>query len=112
MQIIQVLQSTAYIIWQAILGLFLDNADQHIVYALHDFHGMYQGELSVHDYFSCLKHLSDLLRDVSDPLSNPAMVINALRGLNSKFSHAISILTVCKPSFLFVHDHLLQEESR
>jgi hypothetical protein len=46
--------------------------------------------------------------------SDPAMVINTLRGLNSKFSHAISVLTARKPlpAFLFTRDYLLQEESR
>jgi hypothetical protein len=70
---------------------------------------MYQGELSIHDYFSHLKHLSDMLRNIGHPVSDPAMVINALHGLNSKFSHAISILTACKPlpSFLFICDYLL-----
>jgi hypothetical protein len=84
------------------------------VYALQEFHGLYQGELFVHDYFSHLKHLSNLLRDGGHPVSDPAMVINTLRGLNSKFSHAISVLTTCKslPSFLFARDYLLQEESR
>jgi hypothetical protein len=69
---------------------------------------------SIHDYFSRLKHLVDLLRDIGHPVSDPAMVINALRGLNSKFSHAISVLTARKPlpSFLFSRDYLLQEEAR
>jgi hypothetical protein len=85
-----------------------------VVYALQEFHGLYQGELFVHDYFSHLKHLSNLLRDGGHPVSDPAMVINTLRGLNSKFSHAISVLTTCKslPSFLFACGYLLQEESR
>jgi hypothetical protein len=57
---------------------------------------------------------------VGHPVSDLAMVINALCGLNSKFRHAISVLTMHKPlpsfhkplpSFLFVHDYLLQEES-
>jgi hypothetical protein len=93
--------------------LFLDNVDQRTVYALQEFHGLFQGDLSVHDYFSRLKQLADLLRDVGHPVSDPAMVTNALRGLNSKFSHAISVLTTRKPlpTFLFTRDYLLQEEA-
>jgi hypothetical protein len=114
MQMIQVPKPMVYIIWQAICGLFLDITDRRVVYALQEYHGLYQGNLSIHDYFSRLKHLSDLLRDVGHLMSDPAMVINALRGLNSKFSHAISVLITHKPlpSFLFVRDYLLQEESR
>jgi hypothetical protein len=62
---------------------------------------LFQGELSIHDYFSGLKHLDDLLRNVAHPVSNPAMVINDPCGLNSKFGHVISDLTTrkhCQPS--------------
>jgi hypothetical protein len=94
--------------------LFLDNIDQHAVYALQEFHGLFQGDLSVHDYFSRLKQLADLLRGIGHPVSDPTMVINVLGGLNSKFSHAISVLTARKPlpTFLFTRDYLLQEEAR
>jgi hypothetical protein len=58
--------------------------------------------------------LADLLLDVGHLVPDPVMVINALRGLNSKFSHAISVLTAHKslPTFLFTRDYLLQEEAR
>jgi hypothetical protein len=113
MQMVQVPQPTAYLIWREIHGLFLDNADQRTIYTLQEFHGLFQGDLCVHDYFSHLKQLADLLRDVGHPVSVPAMVINALCGLNSKFSHAISVLTMHKPlpTFLFTRDYLLQEEA-
>jgi hypothetical protein len=46
-------------------------------------------------------------------VSDPAKVINALRGLNSKFSHTISLLIARKPlPSLFTHDYLLEEEAR
>jgi hypothetical protein len=104
----------AYIIWCAIHSLFLDNIDQCVVYALQEFHNLFQGELSINDYSSRLKHLEDLLRDIGHLVSDPAMVINALRGLNSKLSHAISVITTHKPlpSFVFTHDYMLQEETR
>jgi hypothetical protein len=94
--------------------MFLDNVDQCTVYALQEFHSHFQGELSINDYFSHLKHLADLLRDVGHPVYDPAMVINALRGPNSKFSHTILVITARKPlpSFLFTRDYLLQEEAR
>jgi hypothetical protein len=42
------------------------------------------------------------------------MVINALCGLNSKFSHAIFVLSARKPlpMFLFTQDYLLHEEAQ
>jgi hypothetical protein len=70
--------------------------------------------MSITDYFGRLKQLTDLLHDVGHPVSEPALMINALYGLNSKFSQAISMLTATKPlsSFLFVRNYLLQDENR
>jgi hypothetical protein len=81
---------------------------------LQKYHSLFQGDLFIHDYFNHLKHLSNLLHDVVHPMSDPSMVINVLRRLNSKFSHTISMLTARKPlpTFLFTRDYLLQEESR
>jgi hypothetical protein len=47
------------------------------------------------------------------PVPELSLVINALRSLNSKFSHAISTITAMKllPSFLHVRNYLLQEEN-
>jgi hypothetical protein len=58
------LQAMTYISWHAIRGLFLDNSNQRTVSALQEFHNLFQGELSIYDYFSRLKHLVDLLCDV------------------------------------------------
>jgi hypothetical protein len=102
----------AYIIWCMICVLFLDNANPHVIYVLLDFHNLFQGELSINDYFNCLKHIVDLMCDVGHPMSYSTMVINDWRGLNYKFIHAISMLTACKTlsTFLFTWDSLLQEE--
>jgi hypothetical protein len=101
-------------LWPAIKGLFLENADQRAVYTLQECHGLFQGDFSITDYFGCLKQLSDLLYDVGHPVPEPSLVINALGGLNSKFSHAISTITAFKPlpSFLFIRNYLLQDEHR
>jgi hypothetical protein len=114
MKMVFIRQSSTYALWRALQGLFLDNADQRAVYALQEFHRLFQGDMSITDYFGRLKQLTDLLHDVGHPVSEPALVINALRGLNSKFSQTISTLTVAKPlpSFLFVRNYLLQDENR
>jgi hypothetical protein len=114
MKMIVVARPTTFLIWSADRGLFLDNADQRVVYALQEFHSLFQGELSINDYLIRLKELGDLLRDVGHPVSDPSMVVNALLGLNSKFSHAISVLTARKPlpTFLYIRDYLLQDKVR
>jgi hypothetical protein len=87
---------------------------QCAVYALKEFHNLFQGDKTITAYFGRLKQLADLLHDVGHPISEPSMVVNALRGLNSKFSHAIVVLTakVAMSLFLYVHNYLLQDESR
>lgn len=114
MKMVQVPDPTVYVIWSKIRGLFLDNADQHAIYTLQEFHSLFQGDLSIHDYFGRLKQLGDLLCDVGHPISEPSMVVNALRSLRSKFSHAIPVITSFKPlpSFQFVFNYLLQDENR
>jgi hypothetical protein len=114
MTMVQVPEPTAYTLWMANRRLFLDNAMQCAVYALKEFHNLFQGDKTITAYFGRLKQLTDLLRDVGHPISEPSMVVNALRGLNSKFSHAIVVLTakVAMSLFLYVHNYLLQDESR
>jgi hypothetical protein len=106
MAMIQVPEPTASTLWMAIRGLFLDNAMQRTIYVLQEFHNLFQGDMTITAYFGRLKQLADLLRDVGHPISEPSMVVNALRGLNSKFSHAIGVLTakVPPPSFLYVRN--------
>jgi hypothetical protein len=47
-------------------------------------------------------------------VSDPALVINTLRGLNNKFSQAIAVLSTMNPppTFLYTKSYLLQEEHR
>lgn len=113
MKMIVVERPTAHLVWCTIRNLFLKNADQRAIYTFQKFHSMYQGDLSVNTYFSRLKELADLLRDVGHPVSEPAMVVNALRGLSSRFSHAIPNITARHPlpSFNYVRDYIVQLES-
>jgi hypothetical protein len=67
------------------------------VYALQEFHDLFQADMSITDYFGWLKQLTNLLHDVGHPVPEPSLVINALHGLNSKFSQAISTITAMKP---------------
>lgn len=52
--------------------------------------------------------------DVGAAVTDTALVINTLRGLNSKFSETITVLGAQKPppSFLYIRSYLMQEEKR
>ncbi|XP_062229973.1 uncharacterized protein LOC133927505 [Phragmites australis] len=52
-----------------------------------EFHSMFQGDLSIFDYCQRLKTLADSLRDVGHSVFEPQLILNMLRGLNSRFSN-------------------------
>lgn len=109
MKMVVVEQPSAFLLWSAIRGLFLDNSNQRAVYTLQEFHSLFQGNLSINR----LKNLGDLMRDVGHAVSEPSKVLNALDGLSSKFSHTIPILTACHPltTFSYVRDYLQQDKA-
>jgi hypothetical protein len=46
-------------------------------------------------------------------VSDPALIISTLCGLNNKFSKAIAVLsTMLLPTFLYTRSYLVQEENR
>jgi hypothetical protein len=106
-------QRNAYSIWTAITGQFLDNSLQCAVYAQQEFHSLYQGNMGVGEYCGRLKRLADTLYDCGTAVSDTALVINTLRGLNNKFSQVIAVLTTMSPppTFLYTKSYLLQEEN-
>jgi hypothetical protein len=106
--------ATAFSTWNSVRGLFLSNATQRAVYALQDFHSLQQGDLSIHDYCCHLKRLADTLVDVGHPITDQDLVVNAMRGLSSKFTNALGVINAMTPlpTFLWVHSYLLQEETR
>ena len=106
--------NTAYAAWSAITGQFLDNSLQRAVYAQQEFHSLFQGDMSIGEYCGRLKRLTDTLYDCGAAVSDPALVINTLRGLNNKFSQAIAVLSTMTPppTFLYTKSYLLQEENR
>jgi hypothetical protein len=100
--------ATAFSAWNAVRGLFLNNASQRVVYALQDFHSLQQGDLSVHDYCCRLKRLADTLTDVVHPITDQDLVVNTMRGLSNKFTNALDVINAMNPlpSFLWVHSYL------
>jgi len=106
--------ATAYSAWKAITGQFLDNSLQRAVFAQQEFHSLFQGDMTIGEYCGHLKRLADTLYDCGAAVSDPALVINTLRGLNNKFSQAIAVLSNMSPppTFLYTKSYLLQEEHR
>lgn len=107
-------RTIAYSAWTAITGQFLDNSLQRAVYIQQEFHSLFQGDMSVAEYCGRLKRLADNLYDCGAAISDTALVINTLRGMNNKFSQAIAVLSTMKPppTFLYTKSYLLQEEHR
>jgi hypothetical protein len=104
--------NTAYAAWSAITGQFLDNSLQRAVYVQQEFHSLFQDDMSVGEYCGRLKSLADSLYDCGVAVSDQALVINTLRGLNNKFSQAIAVLTTMTlaPTFLYTKSYLLQRK--
>jgi hypothetical protein len=73
---------------------------------------LFQGDMMIGEYCGRLKRLADTLYDCGAAVSDPALVINTLRGLNNKFSQAIAVLSTMSPppTFLDTKSYLLQEE--
>jgi hypothetical protein len=76
------------------------------------FRNLYQGDLYITDYCAKLKSLANNLRDVGQPVSELSQLLNLLRGLNPKYRHVISAITLRHPSHMFLsaRSHLLMEE--
>jgi hypothetical protein len=107
-------QQSTFSVWSGILGLFLDNSLQRAVLAQQEFHSLYQGDMSITEYTGKMKRLADTLYDVGAAVTDQALVINVLRGLNSDYGSAITFLSGKEPTptFLYTRSYLLQEENR
>jgi hypothetical protein len=94
--------ATTFSTWNAVHGLFLNNATQRTVYAIQDFHSLQQGDLSVGEFCCRLKQLADTLTYVGHPITNQDLVVNTMRGLSSKFSNALGVINAMNllPHFL------------
>jgi hypothetical protein len=110
--IVRAPKATAYRIWQAIHDQFRDNELHRVVYLEAEFRNLVQGDMDIAQYTGRLKQLADALRDVGQPVRETSQVLNMLRGLSSKYRHAISAITARQPphTFLSARSYLLLEE--
>jgi hypothetical protein len=67
------------------------------IYLEAEFRAIVQGDLSITAYCHRLKALSDALRDVGTPVSDQALVLNCLRGLNPHYADITTIVTMQDP---------------
>jgi hypothetical protein len=105
-------KTDAFTLWTAITNLLHDNQLQHVIFYEAEFRNLYQGDMSITDYCTKLKTLSDNLHNVGQPVSELSQVLNMLHGINMKYRHAISAITSRQPphTFLSARSHLLMEE--
>ncbi|CAD6264375.1 unnamed protein product [Miscanthus lutarioriparius] len=70
------------------------------------------GDMEITQYTGRLKQLADALHDVSQPVREMSQVQNMLRGLSSRYRHAIPAITTKQPpyTFLSARSYLLLEE--
>lgn len=110
--IVRVLRATAHVIWHAIHEQFRDNELHHAVYLEGEFRNLVQGDMDITQHMGCLKHLTDTIHDVGQPVRETSQVLNMLRGLSAKYRHAIPVITAKQPShtFMSARSYLLLEE--
>jgi hypothetical protein len=83
--------------WSLITNLFLDNQMTRAIYLEAEFRVIMQGDLIITAYCHRLKALSNALRDIGTPVSDQALVLNCLRGLNPCFADITTLVTMQNP---------------
>jgi uncharacterized membrane protein YgcG len=98
----------ARVVWLAIEGQFLGNAEARALRLDATFRTFVQGDLSVGEYCRKMKTMADSLGDLGCPVEDRILVLNVLRGLSDRYAH-LRPLIMCQrpfPTFLQVRDDL------
>ncbi|XP_071685349.1 uncharacterized protein [Lolium perenne] len=104
---------SAFNLWRSLRAVFRDNRDTRATFLRDEFHGFNQGDLSVVDYTSQMKHMADTLGDLGSRVKDRELVHNVLRGLDQRLQHAVPHMTRGRlPSFIQLRSFLLLEEKR
>lgn len=104
---------TASVLWTTIGRVFQANKAPRAIFLNHEFHSMTQGDLSIDAYCVRMKEKADELRDVGQPVSEPNLVLNLLRGLNEVYSGVADNIAGQQPLTLATARHqLLLKELR
>ena len=85
-----------------------------MIFLSNQFHSIVQGDLPISEYCQRVKTLADSLRDVSHSVSEPQLVLNLLRGLNSRYSNTADDIANSTPfpSFAKARSMLALKELR
>ena len=70
--------STAAEVWESIKSLFLENKDSKALDLEDELHSLSLGSSSIHDYCNKIKAISDLLKNIGNPVSKKNLVIHDL----------------------------------
>ncbi|XP_044319193.1 uncharacterized protein [Triticum aestivum] len=90
----------------------MDNQPGRAVVLGTEFRNLVQGELSIAEYSRGLKTLADALEHVGEHISDQALTLQLIRGLNRKFQIMAMLLPMQSrfPSFVQARSRLLMEE--
>jgi len=84
-------------LYVSIEALFQANKESRAVVLEQEFHNLSQGDLSVDAYAQQMKRTADALREVGHNISPAQLVLNLLRGLNSRFATTADIIANTSP---------------
>ncbi|XP_012703569.1 uncharacterized protein LOC105914902 [Setaria italica] len=90
-------EQDARALWVSIENLFQANKESRAVVLEQEFHNLSQGDLSVDAYAQQMKRTADALREVGHTISPAQLVLNLLRGLNSRFANTADIISNTSP---------------
>jgi hypothetical protein len=97
----------------AITNLFEANKAPCAIFPSHEFHSMTQGDTSIDDYCIRMKTAAYALRDVGQPVSEPTLLLNLLRGLAKPYSNTTdNIAGSANLTFASARNQLLLKELR
>jgi hypothetical protein len=89
--------ATARDAWLAIESQFLGNQETRAIQLETKFRNFVQGDLSITEYYRCLKNMADDLTALGEVVTNRTLVLNVLRGLNERFTHIGALLRRARP---------------
>jgi hypothetical protein len=87
--------------WLALENHFLGNHKTHTLHIDATFQSFVQGNLSVNDYCPKMKGFADSLTDLGVDVTDCALMLNVLHGLNKNFEHLHAIFTHVIPFLSF-----------
>ncbi|XP_071727490.1 uncharacterized protein [Rutidosis leptorrhynchoides] len=107
-------KSTARATWLNLETLFRTNKDSTAFQIEHDLRNITLGDMSVKDYCTKIKSISDLLKNIGEPISDKNLVAYTLQGLPRKWNGVTRAIRLREkqPTWIQTRAILLSEESK